>query len=74
MIIPAGTRHIGVIGQAVIDELLPATRNRGKARTKKSPTSKYGPNAGTLPQTSLNYTINTHVTIMEEGLTPRSRR
>lgn len=74
IIIPAGDRLIGVIGQAVLDDLLPATRNRGKARTRKNPTSKYGPNAGTFPQTSLNYTINTHVTIMKEGLTARSKR
>lgn len=74
IIIPAGNRLIGVIGQAVLDELLPATRNRGKARTKKNPTSKYGPNAGSFPQTSLDYTITTHVTIMEEGLTARSKR
>ena len=53
---------------------LPTTRNRGKARTKKNPTSKYSPNAGDFPQTSLNYTINTTVTIMEEGLTARSKR
>ena len=74
IIIPAGDRLVGVIGRAVLDELLPATRNRGKARTKKNPTSKYGPNAGSHPQTSLNYTITTHVTIMEEGLTARSKR
>jgi hypothetical protein len=49
VIIPAGDRLVGVIGQAVLDELLPATRNRGKARTKKNPTSKYGPNAGSSP-------------------------
>lgn len=74
IIIPAGTRMVGVIGQAVLDELLPAPRNRGKARTRKNPTSKYGPNAGTFPQTSLDYTITTHITIMEEGLTARSKR
>jgi hypothetical protein len=73
IIIPAGDRLVGVIGQAVLDELLPAIRNRGKARTKKNPTSKYGPNAGNFPQPSLNYTINTTVTIMEEGLTARSK-
>jgi Insertion element 4 transposase N-terminal/Transposase DDE domain len=74
IIIPAGDRLVGVIGRAVLDELLPAPRNRGKARTKKNPTSKYGPNAGSFPQTSLNYTITTNVTIMEEGLTARSTR
>jgi hypothetical protein len=74
IIIPAGERLVGVIGQAVLDNLLPKPRNRGKARTRKNPTSKYGPNAGNFPQTSLTYTINTHVTIMEEGLTARSRR
>lgn len=74
IIIPVGDRLLGVIGQAVLDELLPPTRNRGKARTKKNPTSKYGPNAVRFPQTSLNYTINTNITIMEEGLTARSKR
>jgi Insertion element 4 transposase N-terminal/Transposase DDE domain len=74
IIIPVGDRLVGVIGQAVLDDLLPAPGNRGKARTRKNPTSKYGPNAGTFPQTSLNYTINTNVTIMEEGLTARLRR
>lgn len=74
IIIAVGDRLVGVIGQAVLDELLPATRNRGKARTKKNSTSKYGPNAGDFPQTSLDYTINTTVTIMEEGLTARSKR
>jgi hypothetical protein len=74
IIIPVGDGLVGVIGQAVLNDLLPAPRNRGKARTKKNPTSKYGPNAGAFPQTSLNYTINTNVTIMEEGLTARSKR
>jgi IS5 family transposase len=74
IIIAAGERLVGVIGQAVLDDLLPAPRNRGKARTRKNPTSKYGPNAGAFPQTSLNYTINTDITIMEEGLTARSKR
>jgi hypothetical protein len=74
IIIPVGDGLVGVIGQAVLDELLPAPRNRGKARTKKNPTSKYGPNAGTFPQTSLKYTISANVMVMEEGLTARSRR
>lgn len=74
IIITAGDRLVGVIGQAVLDNLLPAPRHRGKARTRKNPTSKYGPNVGSFPQTSLNYTINTHITIMEEGLTARSKR
>ena len=74
IIIPAGDTLVGVIGQAVLDELLPPTRNRGKARSRKNPTSKYTANTGQHPQTSLNYTINTNITIMEEGLTPRPRR
>lgn len=73
IIIPAGDHLIGVIGQAVLDNLLPPPRNRGKARTKKNPTSKYAANTGKFPQTSLNYTITTNVTIMEEGLTARSK-
>jgi hypothetical protein len=74
IIIPAGDRLIGVIGQAVLDELLPTPRHRSKARTRKNPVSKYSPNAGSFPQTSLNYTINTTITIMEEGLTARTHR
>jgi Transposase DDE domain len=74
IIIPAGDGLVGAIGQAVLDDLLPATRDRGKARSKKNPTSKYGPNAGKFPQTSLRYTINANVMVMEEGLTARSKR
>jgi hypothetical protein len=74
IIIPAGDRHIGVIGQTVLDERLPAPRDRGKARTRKNPISKYNMNAGSFPQTSLDYTINTHITIMKDGLTARLRR
>jgi hypothetical protein len=74
IIIPVGDGLVGAIGQAVLDDLLPNPRNRGKARTKKNPTSKYGPNAGAFPQTSLKYTISTNVMIMEEGLTARSER
>jgi len=44
-IISVGDGLVGAIGQAVLDDLLPDPRNRGKARTRKNPTSKYGPNA-----------------------------
>ena len=71
---PAGHTLIGVIGRAVLDDLLPPPRPRGKARTRKNPTSKYTANTGTFPQTSLTYTITINITIMEEGLTPRPRR
>lgn len=74
IIIPIGDSLVGAIGQAVLDDLLPPTRGRGKARSKKNPTSKYSVNAGTFPRTSLKYTINTNITIMEEGLTARSKR
>jgi hypothetical protein len=74
IIIPVGDTLVGVIGQAVLDNLLPPTRNRGKARSKKNSTSKYSVNAGKFPQTSLKYTITTNITIMEEGLTARSKR
>lgn len=74
IIIPIGDGLIGAIGQAVLADLLPAPRNRGKARSRHNPTSKYGPNAGAFPQTSLRYTISTTVMVMEEGLTPRSKR
>jgi hypothetical protein len=74
IIIPVGAGLVGAIGQAVLDDLLPATRSRGKARSKKNPTSKYAPNAGKFPQTSLKYTIDTTVMVMEEGLTARPKR
>ncbi|HET8680324.1 MAG TPA: hypothetical protein VFM54_00390 [Micromonosporaceae bacterium] len=74
IITPVGDTLVGAIGQAVLDDLLPPTRGRGKARSRKNPTSKYSPNAGQFPQTSLRYTINTNVMIMEEGLTARSKR
>jgi hypothetical protein len=65
---------VGAIGRAVLDALHPARpRHRVKARTRKNPTSKYGPNAGQHPTTSQNYTIHTTVTFFEHGLTTRSR-
>lgn len=82
IITPAGETLIGVIGRAVLTDLLPTPRprgksrgkSRGKARTRKNPTSKYTANTGAFPQTSLTYTLTTTVTIMEQGLTPRTRR
>jgi hypothetical protein len=64
----------GAIGQAVLRNLLPAIRPRAKARSRKNPTSKYGPNAGQHPQTTLAYTVRTEVMIFEKGLTARSTR
>ncbi|BCJ70558.1 transposase [Catellatospora sp. IY07-71] len=64
---------VGAIGQAVQDNLLPARRRqRAKARSRKNPTSKYGPNAGKHPQQTQTYTFHATVTIFEEGLTARS--
>jgi hypothetical protein len=41
---------LGAIGRTVLDNLLPATRRqRVKTRSRKNPTSKYGPNAGKHP-------------------------
>ena len=74
IIIPVGDGPVGAIGRAVLADLLPSPRNRGKARTRHNPTSKYGPNVGTFPQTSLKYPITTTVMIMEEDLTARSKR
>ncbi len=66
---------VGAIGQAALDDLLPAhRRQRVKARTRKNPTSKYGPNAGQQPQKAQNYTVHTAVTFFEHGLKNRSRR
>ncbi|WP_406724587.1 IS4 family transposase [Streptomyces sp. GD-15H] len=66
---------VGTIGHAALGALLPAhRRQRVKARTRKNPTSKYGPNAGQRPATSQNYTVHATVTFFEHGLNGRSRR
>jgi hypothetical protein len=66
---------VGAIGLAVLANLLPQRRrSRGKARSRKNPTSKYGPNAGKHPHTAQTYTFTARVEIMKEGLTARSRR
>ena len=64
----------GAIGQAVLHNLLPTIRPRAKARSRKNPTSKYGPNAGKHPQTTLGYALHTEVMIFEKGLRARSNR
>lgn len=70
---PAGLP--GAIGQIILDHLLPADRRqRVKARSRKNPTSKYGPNAGKHPQQAQTYTLTTHIQIMDDGLAPRLRR
>ncbi|MFG1681586.1 hypothetical protein ACGFNP_15595 [Nonomuraea sp. NPDC049269] len=64
---------IDPIGRAVLRGLLPAWRRpRVRARSRKNPTSKYGPNAG--PATTQTYTFHAQVTVMEDGLAPRPRR
>ncbi|MEW1815857.1 hypothetical protein [Streptomyces diastaticus] len=45
-----------------------------KARTRKNPTSKYGPNAGQRLQKAQNYTVATTVAFFEHGLNSCSRR
>ncbi|GAB2967507.1 hypothetical protein GCM10023080_032690 [Streptomyces pseudoechinosporeus] len=48
---PGPVDLVGVIGRAAFDALHPARhRRRTKARTRKTPTSKYGPNAGQPPR------------------------
>lgn len=64
---------IGPIGHAVLGNLLPARRQRARARTVKNPTSKYSPNAGRKPARDLPYTLHTQIMIMEDGLTARQR-
>lgn len=73
---PAGPADLtGTIGRAVLDALHPARRrHRVKARTRKNPTSKYGPNAGQHPQTAQTYTFQADVMFLEHGLAPRPRR
>ncbi|WP_224274326.1 IS4 family transposase [Streptomyces sp. LS1784] len=66
---------LGPIGRMVLDNLLPtARRQRVKARSRKNPTSKYGPNAGKHPQTAQTYTLSVEIHAMEGGLSPRARR
>ncbi|MFE6692157.1 hypothetical protein ACFVFQ_37565 [Streptomyces sp. NPDC057743] len=70
---PAGPAGLaGTIGRAVLHALHPA-RHRVKARTRKNPTSKYGPNAGQHLTISQNYTVNTTVTFFKHGINNRSR-
>ncbi len=73
---PAGPADlVGAIGRAVLDALHPARhRHRIKARTRKNPTSKYGPNSGQHPAISQNYTVRTTVEFFEYGLSSRSQR
>jgi hypothetical protein len=74
-ILPTGPDLIGAIGRAVLRDLLPAWRRpRTKARTRKNPTSKYGPNAGQHPATAQAYTFHAQVMFFEEGLAPRPQR
>lgn len=68
---PAGY-PVGVIGAAVLTHLLPPRRQRVKARTKKIASSQYKTASTTWPKTTLGYTIHTHITIFDKGLTPRS--
>ncbi|MFE7526365.1 IS4 family transposase [Kitasatospora sp. NPDC057542] len=66
---------LGPIGRMVLDNLLPtARRQRVKARSRKNPTSKYGPNAGKHPQTTQTYALSVEIHVMEDGLASRRRR
>uniref|UniRef100_UPI003D73600B IS4 family transposase n=1 Tax=Actinacidiphila sp. bgisy167 TaxID=3413797 RepID=UPI003D73600B len=72
---PATADLLGAIGRTVLDNLLPALRHhRVKARSRKNPTSKYGPNAGKHPQTTQTYTLAVEIQVMESGLATRHRR
>ncbi|MFF4653547.1 IS4 family transposase [Streptomyces sp. NPDC001380] len=64
----------GAIGRAVLNALGPAApRQRVKARTRKNPTSKYGPNAGKRPQQTQTYALTVDIQTMESGLASRRR-
>lgn len=72
---PQPATLLGAIGCLILDDLLPARRRqRVKARSRKNPTSKYGPNAGKHPQQAQTYTLNIHIQVMDDGLAPRLRR
>ncbi|MFD3547834.1 hypothetical protein ACFWUW_19920 [Streptomyces sp. NPDC058655] len=71
---PGPTDLLGAIGRTILDALHPTgRRHRVKARTRKNPTSKYGPNAGQHPTTSQNYTIHAQISFFETGLASRPR-
>jgi len=74
-VLPAGPADLaGAIGRAALRALLPACRRpRIKARTRKNPTSKYGPNAGQHPSTAQTYTFHADITFFADGLAPRRR-
>ena len=64
---------VGAIGRAVLAALLPERRRRRiKARTRKNPTSKYGPNIGRHPATTQAYRFHADIVIFEKGLVRRS--
>ena len=67
---PPGRRN--AIQTAVLTALLPPRRQRTKARTKKIASSQYKTAGTSYPKTSLNYTIETEITVFEDGLTARS--
>jgi hypothetical protein len=75
-ILPTGPVDlIGAIGRAALRDLLPAWRRpRVKARTRKNPTSKYGPNTGQHPATAQTYTFHAQIMFFEKGLAPRPQR
>lgn len=66
---------ISAIGRAALQDLLPAWRRpRVKARTRKNPTSKYGPNTGGHPSPAQSYTFHSEITFLQNGLAPRQQR
>ena len=75
-ILPDGPADLlGLIGRAALANLLPAwRRTRVKARSRKNPTSKYGPNAGQHPATAQAYSFHADVTVFEKGLASRPGR
>ena len=75
-ILPAAPPDLaGAIGKAALRHLLPAWRRpRIKARTRKNPTSKYGPNTGPHPATAQPYTFQAEITYFTKGLAPRAKR
>ncbi|MFG1914524.1 hypothetical protein, partial [Micromonospora sp. NPDC048898] len=75
-VLPNGpTDLLGTIGSAALAALLPARRRpRVKARSRKNPTSKYGPNASQHPVTPQTYTFHATITTFDKGLASRPQR
>lgn len=67
--------NAGQQGSTTSANLVPTRRRqRVKARTRKSPTSKYSKNSTQHPSTAQRYTLGVEIMVMEQGWKARSKR